>query len=93
MIQESIQLHIFIKLLVYLEPIFTLIINCFVTSFGFRLTSRIPFRKHIMTLSEETPVQASAVSQEEEQVVNIEHVEAKDNKGIDYDKLIGKSCL
>ena len=26
----------------------------------------------------------------DEQIVNIEHVEAKDNKGIDYDKLISK---
>ena len=32
----------------------------------------------------------SVNGQEDEQIVNIEHVEAKDNKGIDYDKLISK---
>ena len=43
----------------------------------------------IMTLSEEN--NAAQNSEENEvQVVNIETVEAKDNKGIDYDKLIGK---
>lgn len=36
-------------------------------------------------------IQESSVNgQEDEQIVNIEHVEAKDNKGIDYDKLISK---
>ena len=32
----------------------------------------------------------SVNGEEDEQIVNIEHVEAKDNKGIDYDKLISK---
>lgn len=45
-----------------------------------------------MTVTDEQQNQAACASAsnepEEEQVVNIEHVEAKDNKGIDYDKLI-----
>lgn len=42
-----------------------------------------------MTLTEENNA-AQKTEDNEVQVVNIETVEAKDNKGIDYDKLIGK---
>ena len=45
-----------------------------------------------MTLTEENNV-AQKSEENEAQVVNIETVEAKDNKGIDYDKLIGKFLL
>ena len=45
--------------------------------------------KNIMTLTEENNA-AQKTEDNEVQVVNIETVEAKDNKGIDYDKLIGK---
>ena len=42
-----------------------------------------------MTLFEGTNNETSS-DKTEEQVVNIETVEAKDNKGIDYAKLIGE---
>lgn len=41
-----------------------------------------------MTLSEDQGAKPEEDQQEEEQIVSIETVEAKDNKGIDYDKLI-----
>ena len=47
-----------------------------------------------MTLSEDQDLaQKEEQTEEEQQVVNIETVEAKDNKGIDYDKLIGKDLI
>ena len=46
------------------------------------MTSNGNIRDNIQEISVNGP--------EDEQIVNIEHVEAKDNKGIDYDKLISK---
>ena len=47
-----------------------------------KMTSNGNIRDNIQEISVNGP--------EDEQIVNIEHVEAKDNKGIDYDKLISK---
>ena len=64
-------------------------VNCFTQ----RIVHRSLLARNISKMSENNVTETNDLKDEEEQIVNIETVVAKDNKGINYMKLISKNIF